>query len=31
LEDFSAALVEGRFFDVEVDSLDIPIIVPTKA
>jgi hypothetical protein len=25
------ALVEGGFFDVELDSLDIPIVIPTKA
>ncbi len=31
LVDFSSALVKGGFFDIEFDSLDIPIIVPTKA
>ncbi len=31
LTDFSLVLVEGGFFDVEVDSFNIPIDVPTKA
>ncbi len=31
LIDFSLVLVEGGFFDVEVDFLNIFIVVPTKA
>jgi hypothetical protein len=31
LADFSLALVKGGFFDIEVHSPDIPIVVPTKA
>jgi hypothetical protein len=31
LEIFSSALVEGRFFDIEADSLDIHVDISTKA
>jgi hypothetical protein len=29
--DFSSKSIEGRFFDMEPDSIDIPIAIPTKA